>query len=349
MGKNDGSVGSITFFVIILVAVIIVCIIVVGMQIGFVMKSITKISSKAFEANVNIINSIKNSITIGTNIGDFLACLYNAIGNYEITGKELLLDFDHLYFYFIYWCMNNNYNNVLFRENNYYYKDAKNKKLYTLPCYMIDYKIEDNNYEIFGQSTQFGYSINIAKNKENIEYELLDRNSNISIDNIKNNYTYFAIMKISNNYIRLELDDTKYEKYKNKFIQFIYDSHINNFNLNEDDDFHFILSNITKNVLLYSNGKTFNITCLNNIYSYYTQFVLINKLKKEYYDDKQESFISYYSSTFNTAFSNNNYEFSYYDNYTSRKLYLHTGTYYHSERTIKDCYVSMLPIENTLE
>lgn len=288
--------------VLLLIVVVIICTIAYFLMITYDMINNMKrimeiINNKSISLSMNLSNNLTNSINIGTSIGDFVANVYNAVGIYDLTGQTYFIEFDKLFNMFTFWSANNDYTNILFKSDNY-----NRNKLYTLPCYLADIYINSNrymnNYEIFGEALSFGYKIEIVGTVNN-KITVISNTKDTPFDeqnekNIFDNIARLQITKINNAYCRLELDETSFIKYINKFFQFVYDTLLtdklieNNVTNVKDtllcksipENNKVIYKQITNNVTYYC--LTFNDNL--ELFEYYQYFVLIYRLKKEFYN-----------------------------------------------------------------
>lgn len=122
---------------------------------------------RTVELNVDMVNELKNTISIGTSIGDFVACIYNAYGQYDKLAS-VSIPYTHVLQAYWAWSTNNNYHDPLFTERKY------NKQLLTtLPHYLVD---------TWDSAAQYGYKLSYTN-------------------------TALTVTKISDSYIRMSLTD----------------------------------------------------------------------------------------------------------------------------------------------
>jgi len=148
--------------------------------------------------NANMVNELKNTISIGTNLGDFIACLYNAFGNYSIIGEigKVSIDYRDLLNTYHYWSINNSFNDDRF---NLYYYNSDRAYIETLPNYLTDTTANGwNGDKMFGFEVKKdpSTSSNFAESKR------------------------LTITKLNNSYIRMMLDEENFEETLPKLIKF---------------------------------------------------------------------------------------------------------------------------------
>lgn len=269
---NKVATGSsmITFMIIMSVVIIIISLLVIYFGYHYkttytiIDNALIDLTDRVFKISLNVENNLINKITIGTNIGDFVACLFNAYGTYSAILSYVEIGLEEIYECFQYWTANNDYNNVLFKSDNYNKNNYPNStianrsyKLHTLPCYIADIELEDNNNETWGESNTYGYIIN---------YLYSDTGSGDAEERIYYKNDKLKIQKSSNIYTLLELDKTTFAGYKNKFFKFLYENYQ-------------VFINVINDI---AEGK-YNETSINlsTIYKYYRYFILAYKIQKD--------------------------------------------------------------------
>ena len=269
---NKVAAGSsmITFMIIMSIVIIIISLLVVYFAYHYkttytiIDNALIDLTDRVFKISLNVENNLINKISIGTNVGDFVACLFNAYGTYSAILSSIQVDLEQLYDCFQYWTANNDYNNYLFKENNYNKENHPtlntpniSYKLHTLPCYLCNIELEENNNEIWGEAKTYGYIL---------EYIYTDISSGDANSRVYYKSDKLKIQKTSNIYTLLELDKTKFSGYKNKFFKFLYENY---------QDFIDTIDKI-------SEGQTISTNIsLQTIYKYYRYFILAYKIQKD--------------------------------------------------------------------
>ena len=254
--------NSITCILILLVVIVVV----VGMLAynhkysTLIFNCMNSLVERTTNISLNVVNKLSNRITIGTSLGDFVANLYNAFGFYDLLYVETRVSFINILNCFQYWCANNDYNNVYF--TNKYYNDDRSE---VLPFYIGDNEDGKNMpYEdTWHLASSYGYSLSFKP----------DYLQKIGDKYIKDK-SYLFISKTANIYAKLELDATPFKDYKDKFMKFLYEN----------------LSSLRKMV---NEDKDAGTSAINTdtMMIYYQYFIIINKLKRQFYDCSYESYI----------------------------------------------------------
>lgn len=219
----------------------------------------------------DVVNSLTNRITIGTSLGDFVANLYNACGNYDIlkednTGNDNIvsISFDFVKKAFEYWQANNDYNNQYFSEEFY-----NNYHMETLPFYLADFhnSIHTDNFYPFKSSTwymqkAYGFGIDID-NKDNLQIST-EKDTNITYYSAEMNH--MLLWKTQNVYTRLQLETTPFSEYKDQFMKFLFDNNSKIYALRNTN---------TESINIKSGYEVFT--------DYYKYFIIINKIKRDFF------------------------------------------------------------------
>lgn len=270
-GATEGKMIVVVTIVLFIGFIAFVCIIIV-----FFLKKISTIENlmnrtleslikRQFKVSLNVENNLVNKITIGTNLGDFVACMYNAHGVYNSFNNKIELSLYDVWEGFTYWAANNDYQNVMFTKANYNnmrYGDKgmpaaeyvnQSYKLHTLPCYLGSVPIPENDNKIWGEEDSYGYAIKY--------------NHSTSDPTAFYNNDTLIIEKLNDKYTLLELDKTKFSDYKNKFFTFLYRNH---------QDFINVIKELAK-----SGTAQITTISLDTLYKYYKLFILVTKVEKD--------------------------------------------------------------------
>ena len=249
--------GYFVFSIIVLLVflIIIVAIIVYNSTYSkLIYDCMNSLVERTVKISFNVVNSLTNKITIGTSLGDFIANLYNAFAFYDLLNVSVYVSFEDIYNAFTYWLTNNDYNNVYFREDNY------NEQHYeTLPFYMADYQPSDYTPQwtsSWHSKHAYGYELYIDESMIYKEYD---------VDGYKG-YSSMKMTKIHNTYTRLELETTPFVDYKDKFIKFVFEN----------------LSNCYEDLV--NDNVVQRAISLDVMFKYYQYFIIIHKIKREFYD-----------------------------------------------------------------
>lgn len=251
--------GCFIFFIVILLVFLVIVVVIIVYSSTYsklVYECMNSLVERTIKISLNVVNSLTNKISIGTSLGDFVANLYNAFAFYDLLNVSVYVSFGDVYNAFNYWLTNNDYNNVYFRNDNY------NENHYeTLPFYIADYQPDDGYNPPWSSSwyskQAFGYDIYI---NSNMIYKENYNNSGYKRDSM------MRLTKIHNTYTRLELDNTPFIDYKDKFMKFVFEN-INN-----------CYDNLVKN-----NVEQRAIP-LDVMFKYYQYFIIIHKIKREFFD-----------------------------------------------------------------
>ncbi|MFA5719929.1 MAG: hypothetical protein WC939_02570 [Acholeplasmataceae bacterium] len=135
--------------------------------------------------STHMVNELKNNISIGTTLGDFIACVYNAFGNFKQLGVSIKVPHRDLLKAFRFWSTNNNFQDSRF--NNYRYNE---NNLTTLPEHLVDTSVSGWN-----DSQSYGYELT-NDNKE------------------------LTIKKVNNSYVRMMIEEEEFTKTAPKLIRF---------------------------------------------------------------------------------------------------------------------------------
>jgi len=156
--------------------------------------------------NASMVNELKNTISIGTDLGDFLFCTFHAYQSYIPNTKTLEtkveISYINLFKAYSAWSVNNNYSNPNFTLDKYNYKITDSNKislLDALPNYLL--------------GSGSGYW-NLA---ESFGFELSSNRDTVTLDEAK----MFYITKNNNNYIRALLNEEKFENTRVNLTDFI--------------------------------------------------------------------------------------------------------------------------------
>ena len=244
--------GYIIFFIFL--SIVVVIIVYSSIYSKLIYECMNSLVERTIKISLNVVNSLNNKITIGTSLGDFIANLYNAFGFYDLLNVSVYVSFEDIYSSFIYWLTNNDYNNVYFRQDNY-----NNIHYETLPFYMADYQPDGYTPQWISSwhsKNAYGYDLYIDDNMVFKEYDVPGYKAN----------SIMKITKIHNIYTRLELDTTPFAEYKDKFMIFVF-GNINN-----------CYDDLTNNTTIQ------RAITLQTIFRYYQYFIIIHKIKREFYD-----------------------------------------------------------------
>ena len=249
--------GCFIFFIIILLVFLVIIVVIIVYNSTYaklVYNCMNSLVERTIRISFNVVNSLTNKITIGTSLGDFIANLYNAFAFYDLLNVSVYVSFDNIYNAFTYWLTNNDYNNVYFREDYY------NEQHYeTLPFYMADYKPTNYNPQwlsSWNSKHAYGYELYIDESMIYKEYDA---------DGYMGN-SMMKITKIHNTYTRLELETTPFTDYKDKFMRFVFEN----------------ITNCYDNLV--NNDTTQRAISLDVMFKYYQYFIIIHKIKREFYD-----------------------------------------------------------------
>jgi len=183
----NSSVATVIFSV----CSIIICVIIV-------LLTIVSAEKRTVIFNANMLNELKNTISIGTTLGDFIACVYNAFGNFNNLGPDakISVSYRDILYCYRYWSVNNNYRNDSF--NLYNYNETRDK-IHVLPSYLTDTSSKGWN-----EDYMFGYEVR------------QDPSTKDSFNESKR----LIITKLNNSYIRMLVDDEEFDDTLPKLLKF---------------------------------------------------------------------------------------------------------------------------------